>query len=155
MGHEGVKMFSSLFRMQRAITQRGCFYMDNSDPMIIVNHCPVQFPGLYDRSLVTVFDPIGAGLWCLHQCLGLQSLLIMVYHTWPLVQPGQLRGGHSVDQTLHVTMGNMNFLSINFWTVCHKWVIKVSKCSARYAEYNQLLHSVAASTWTTLRPWFL
>jgi len=22
--------------------QCGCFYMDNSDPMILVNHCPVQ-----------------------------------------------------------------------------------------------------------------
>jgi len=55
--------------------------MDNSDPMILVNLYPVQFPGLYARSLVTVFHPIEAGLWCLHHCLGLQSLLMMVYHT--------------------------------------------------------------------------
>jgi len=147
-GHVVVKMFSSLPRSPRAITHCGGFYVDKLDPMNLVILCPVEQPGLYASSWDTVFHPFETDLWFLHHYLGLPCLLVWCITCKHRFNLDKFEGCHSLRPSMHLW---------KIWTFSHTTVEPcVTKGSCRCQNGgNELLHTVAASTWTSLTRWFL
>jgi len=95
--HVGVKMLSSLPWFPRDITLHGQLWSYASSESL-----PGRIAGLICRVLDYCVSPTWGKDLGSAWLSRLPSLLMMMCHTWLQVQPGQIRGGHSLRPSMYL-----------------------------------------------------